>query len=227
MKTKIHLKLMHTLLILALVLGSGCKASKTFKGAAIGVAAGGAVGGVIGNQAGNTAAGVIIGAAVGGTAGALIGRYMDKQAEEIRRDLKGAKVERVGEGILITFDSGLLFDVGSYQLRPATRNNLVELAKTLNKYPDTEILVEGHTDNRGAADYNMTLSENRAKSVYNQLVRQGISSKRFTVVGYGLTQPIADNNTTEGRQLNRRVEIAIFADKKLKKAAKRGDIKVD
>ncbi|HMN90419.1 MAG TPA: OmpA family protein [Saprospiraceae bacterium] len=227
MKTKIHLKLMHTLLILALVLGSGCKASRTFKGAAIGAAAGGAVGGVIGNKAGNTAAGVIIGAAVGGTAGALIGRYMDKQAEEIRRDLKGAKVERVGEGILITFDSGLLFDVGSYQLRPATRNNLVELAKTLNKYPDTEILVEGHTDNRGAADYNMTLSENRAKSVFNQLVRQGVSSKRFNVVGYGLTQPIADNNTAEGRQLNRRVEIAIFADKKLKKAAKRGDIKVD
>ncbi len=227
MKTKIYHNLLHILLALAILAMPACNASRAVKGGAIGAAAGGAIGGVIGKKAGNTAAGVIIGAAIGGAAGALIGRYMDKQAEEIRRDLKGAKVERVGEGILITFDSGLLFDVGSYQLRPATRQNLVELAKTLNKYKDTEILVEGHTDDRGTEEYNMTLSENRAKSVYNQLVKQGVASSRFSVLGYGESAPIADNNTVEGRQLNRRVEIAIFANKKLQRAAKRGDLEIE
>ncbi len=227
MKTKFQLNTLHFVLILALAVAPACNASRSVKGGAIGAAAGGAVGGVIGKKAGNTAAGVIIGAAVGGAAGALIGRYMDKQAEEIRRDLEGAKVERIGEGILITFDSGLLFDVGSYQLRTRTRDNIVELAKTLNKYQDTEILVEGHTDDRGTEEYNMTLSENRAKSVYNQLVRQGVATRRITVLGYGESQPIADNNTAEGRQQNRRVEIAIFADKKLKKAAKRGDLPIE
>ncbi len=227
MQTRIYKNLLHVILALALVAATACNASRTVKGGAIGAAAGGAVGGAIGSRSGNTAAGVIIGAAVGGAAGALIGRYMDKQAAEIQRDLKGAKVERVGEGILITFDSGLLFDVGSFQLRPATRQNLEELAKVLNKYKDTEILVEGHTDDRGTEEYNMTLSNNRAKSVYNQLVRQGVSGSRFTVIGYGESAPIADNSTPEGRQLNRRVEIAIFANKKLKRAAKKGDLKVD
>lgn len=227
MKTKFQFNALHLLLAFALMVAPACNASRSVKGGAIGAAAGGVVGGVIGDKAGNTAAGVIIGAAVGGAAGALIGRYMDKQAEEIREDLEGAKVERIGEGILITFDSGLLFDVGSYQLRTVTRENIIELATTLNKYEDTEILVEGHTDDRGTEEYNMTLSENRARSVYNQLVRQGVASRRITVLGYGESQPIATNNTAEGRQQNRRVEIAIFADKKLKKAAKRGDLPVE
>lgn len=227
MKTKIQTKFLLLFLSMSLILSPACNTSRAVKGGAIGAAAGGVAGGVIGDRAGNTAAGVIIGAAVGGAAGVLIGRYMDKQAEEIRNDLKGAKVERVGEGILITFDSGLLFDVGSYQLRPQTRENLVKLAETLQKYEDTEVLVEGHTDDRGTEEYNMTLSENRAKSVYNQLVRQGVSSTRVTVLGYGESQPIETNNTAEGRQQNRRVEIAIFANKKLKKAAKRGDLPIE
>lgn len=164
---------------------------------------------------------------VGGEAGALIHQYMDRQAEEIRQRLDGVEVQRVKESILLTFDSGLLFDVGSYQLRPEIRENLVELSKILNKYKDTGILVEGHTDDRGTEEYNQTLSENRAKSFFNQLVRDGVPNLRFTVIGMGESRPIADNNTVEGRQQNRRVEIVIFADKKLKKAAKRGELPID
>jgi len=161
---------------------------------------------------------------VGGEAGALINQYMDKQAQEIQENLEGVSVARVAESIVLTFDSGLLFDVGSYQLRNEIRDNLVKLTKIFDKYGDTEIVIEGHTDDRGTEDYNMTLSENRAKSVYNQLVRQGVSSSRCAVIGFGESDPVADNNTLEGRQQNRRVEIIIFADKNLKKAAKRGEL---
>ncbi len=227
MKTRTSIYYLHLILAIALILAPACNASRAVKGGAIGAAAGGVVGGVIGKQAGNTAAGVIIGAAVGGAAGALIGRYMDKQAAEIRKDLEGAKVERVGEGILITFDSGLLFDVDSYALRSATRENLNNLAATLNKYEDTDILVEGHTDNTGTDEYNQALSENRAKSVNSYLVKQGVAAGRFSVIGYGESSPKADNSTASGRQQNRRVEIAIYANKKLKKAAKRGDLEVE
>ncbi|MEB3323366.1 MAG: OmpA family protein, partial [Synechococcaceae cyanobacterium] len=132
--------------------------SRTQKGAATGAAVGGVLGGVIGNQSGNTAVGAIIGAAVGGAAGAWIGNYMDKQAEEIERDIEGARVERVGEGIKITFDSGLMFDVNKAELRSASRQNLAELAKILNKYEDTEVLLEGHTDASGSDEHNLTLS---------------------------------------------------------------------
>jgi len=128
---------------------TGCQANNTTKGGAIGAGVGGAIGGVIGHQSDNTAVGAIIGATVGGATGALIGREMDKQAEELKRDLKGAEVERVGEGIKITFDSGLMFNLDSYELKPATRENLTELSKTLQKYDDTNILIEGHTDNTG------------------------------------------------------------------------------
>lgn len=203
-----------------------CNTSRTVKGGAIGATAGGVIGGVIGKKAGNTAVGIIIGAAVGGTAGALIGRYMDKQAEEIRNDMKGAKVERVGEGILITFDSGLLFDFDSYELKSATRTNLNELAQTLNKYEDTEILVEGHTDNSGAYDYNQTLSERRAQSVTSHLVRQGVMPSRLFSMGYGEQHPIASNDTDNGRRQNRRVEVAIYANKKLQRAAQKGNLAI-
>lgn len=212
------------LLAILLICSPACKTSNTVKGAAIGGTAGGIIGGVIGKKAGNTAVGIIIGAAVGGTAGALIGRYMDKQAEEIRRDMKGAQVERVGEGILITFNSGLMFDVNSYQLKSATRKNLTELSEILNKYDDTEILIEGHTDNTGTNEHNMDLSENRAKSVSRYLLREGVVSSRMNTIGYGEEQPVADNNTNAGRKENRRVEVAIYANKKLKRAAKRGDL---
>lgn len=212
-----------TLLVL-LLSAPACNTSRTTKGAVIGGAAGGVAGGLIGKKSGNTAIGILIGAAVGGTAGALIGNYMDKQAAEIRKDMRNATVERVGEGILITFDSGLLFDVDSYQIRGATRENLNQLAATLQKYDDTEILIEGHTDNTGTDDHNQKLSESRAKSVSSYLARQGVLISRITSIGYGESQPVEDNDSASGKQANRRVEVAIYANKKLKKAAKRGDI---
>lgn len=193
--------------------------SKTAKGATIGAAGGAVAGAVVGKIAGSTLTGAIIGAAVGGAAGAYIGRQMDKQAEEMRRDLEGAKVERIGEGIKITFDSGLLFDVDKYDLRPASQENLKKLAVILNKYPDTNIIIEGHTDSTGTREYNLTLSERRAKAVAAYLAQLGVQSSRFSVMGYGPDQPIASNDSPEGRQQNRRVDLGIIANEKLKKIA--------
>jgi len=200
----------------------GCASmGSTEKGAITGAAIGGAAGAIIGHQSGNTAAGAIIGAAVGGAAGAYIGNYMDKQAAEIERDLEGARVERIGEGIKITFDSGILFDVNKSDLRPEAQTNLTNLAGILNKYSDTNVLIEGHTDSTGPDDYNLDLSKRRAQSVANHLSLQQVIATRFTIMGYGETQPIADNESTEGRQANRRVEIAIMANDKLKKQAEK------
>ena len=198
----------------------GCSSwSRTQKGAAAGTAAGAAVGAAVGHQHGNTALGAIIGAAIGGAAGAYIGNYMDKQAEEIERDIEGATVERVGEGIKITFDSGIMFDVDKSALRTEAETNLTNLSVILNKYEDTDILIEGHTDATGTEDYNLELSERRAQSVANHLSMEQVSDTRFTIMGYGEVQPIADNETAEGRQQNRRVEIAIMANDELKKVA--------
>ena len=211
-------------LAIALAINPGCNASRSAKGGAIGAAGGAVVGGAIGKATGNTALGAIIGAAVGGTAGALIGKRMDKQAEEIQQDLEGVEVERVGEGILLTFDSGLLFDTGKYDLKNATRENLTALSETLVKYEDTDILIEGHTDAVGTDENNQVLSENRANSVAGYLLGHGVTNERLIVKGYGESQPVADNETTEGKAANRRVEIAIFANKKMQKAAERGDL---
>jgi outer membrane protein OmpA-like peptidoglycan-associated protein len=189
------------------------------KGAIIGAGAGAVIGGVIGDRAGNTAVGAIIGAAVGGAAGAYIGNYMDKQAEEMERDIEGAKIERVGEGIKITFASGILFDVGKSAVKPDAGTNLQNLASILNKYEDTEVLVEGHTDATGSEDSNMDLSLRRAQSVSNYLQNWQVMATRMHIQGYGEAQPIASNETEDGRQANRRVEIAIFANDKLKKVA--------
>ncbi len=198
----------------------GCSGwSRSQKGAATGAAAGGAVGAAIGHQHGNTALGAILGAAIGGAAGAYIGNYMDNQAEEIERDIEGATVERVGEGIKITFDSGIMFDFDKASLRTEAQENLADLSVILNKYEDTDILIEGHTDATGTDVYNLELSERRAESVASQLSTSQVSVTRFTIMGYGEAQPVADNSTIEGRQENRRVEIAIMANDKLKKAA--------
>jgi outer membrane protein OmpA-like peptidoglycan-associated protein len=198
--------------------------SRTAKGGVIGAVAGGVAGGLIGKKKKNTAAGAIIGAAVGGAAGAAIGRYMDKQAEELQRDLANAKVERVGEGIKITFDSGILFDTNSEQLSYAAQNNIAELSNTLKKYKDTNVMVEGHTDSRGTVAYNQALSEKRAGSVFSQVTANGINAGRITAQGYGEMQPVANNTTVTGMQQNRRVEVAIFANERLKKAAEKGEI---
>jgi outer membrane protein OmpA-like peptidoglycan-associated protein len=202
----------------------GCNATKTTKGGAIGAGVGGAIGGAIGHRSDNTVVGAIIGATVGGAAGALIGRHMDKQAEELRNDLEGATVERVGEGILITFESGLVFDFDSYNLREDTKINLNELAGTLKKYDDTNILIEGHTDNTGEDAYNQKLSESRAAAVESFLAQQGVENSRLTTKGYGESQPLDSNDTEAGKQKNRRVEVAIYANKEMKRAAKNGEL---
>ncbi|MEM6843782.1 MAG: OmpA family protein [Bacteroidota bacterium] len=207
---------------------SGCASTNnTTKGGAIGAGAGGAAGAIIGKVSGNTAVGAIIGAAVGGATGALIGRQMDKQAEELERDLEGATVERIGEGIKITFDSGLLFDINSDELRSTTKEDLSEMATILKKYDDTNILIEGHTDATGSHDYNQNLSEDRAASVADYLQTIGVNSDRLITEGYGEEQPIAENDTETGRQQNRRVEVAIYANDKMVKAAERGNLGVD
>jgi len=216
---------MRRIIVIFVVLALGlttlsCTWSKTAKGSAIGAGAGAVVGGVIGNRAGNTALGAILGAVIGGAAGAYIGNQMDKQAAEMQQDLQGAKIERVGEGIKITFESGILFDVDKSDMKPAAQTNLAKLATILNKYPDTDVLIEGHTDSTGSSEHNMDLSIRRANSVGNYLGSQNVLSSRFRLMGYGSTQPIADNVTSDGRALNRRVEIAVFANDKLKAAAK-------
>lgn len=201
--------------------------SKMAKGGVIGAAAGGVVGGVIGNKVGKkhgTAKGAIIGAVVGGATGAAIGRYMDRQAAELQRDLAGAKVERVGEGIKITFDSGILFNTNSATLSSAARTNIDNLSQTLKKYKDTNILIEGHTDATGSESYNQSLSERRAYAVSNYTTSHGVLPQRITTQGYGEIQPVASNSTVSGKQANRRVEVAIFANEKLKKAAEKGQI---
>jgi outer membrane protein OmpA-like peptidoglycan-associated protein len=203
-----------------------CHMSRAAKGGAIGAGAGAGAGAVIGNQFGDngTAIGAIIGAAVGGTAGALIGNKMDKQAEELSADMEGATVTRVGEGIKITFDSGLLFAVDQSTVNSTAQSNLVELAATLKKYDDTDVLIEGHTDADGADDHNQSLSERRAQAVKAYLVSQGVASNRFSTVGYGENQPVGDNSTADGKSRNRRVEVAIYANKRMKKAAERGEL---
>ncbi len=209
---------------LALLMLISCQTTNTFKGGAIGAGAGGALGGLIGSRSDNTAQGAILGAAIGGTAGALVGKYMDKQAAELEQDLEGATVERVGEGIKITFDSGILFGFDSKTLINTSEENIAALAETLNKYEDTEILIEGHTDSKGAEAYNQELSEERALSVSKELKAQGVASSRIEELGYGEKMPVADNETEAGRQQNRRVEVAIYANKKLQRAAEQGDL---
>lgn len=208
-------------IVAILVVGSiSCSGwSRKEKGAAAGAAAGAVVGAIVGKSTGNTAVGAILGAAVGGAAGAYIGDYMDKQAAEIERDLEGATVERVGEGIKITFDSGILFDVDKAALKDKSKSDLTNLAVILQKYEDTNILLEGHTDDTGTEEYNLELSRLRSQSVWNFLVNGGVNAARFTIMGYGESQPIADNMTEEGKALNRRVEVAIYANEKLKKIA--------
>lgn len=218
--TNIFLKISIVLLLIVVVqFMLSCKASNTTKGVAIGAGSGAVIGGIIGRQSDHTAAGAIIGATVGGAAGALIGRHMDKQAEELKADLAGATVERIGEGIKITFDSGLMFGFDSYTLTSNTTSNLTSLATTLNKYEDTDILIEGHTDKKGTEEYNMDLSKNRSQSVAEYLEKLSVKSSRITTQGYGELQPISEID-----EQNRRVEVAIFANKKMKRAADKGQL---
>lgn len=216
-------------LLLVTISVAGCKTmNKTQKGAVIGAAGGAVVGGVIGKATGNTALGAIIGASVGGVAGAVIGRQMDKQAEEIKNQVPDAEVVRVGEGIVIEFSSNVLFGFDQSSLTPGARQNLDKLVVILQKYPETNIQAQGHTDNRGSLQYNQDLSERRALEAASYLSGYGISPDRVTIaanrlstIGFGETLPKYTNNTTDGQALNRRVEFLVTANEKMKADARK------
>ncbi len=198
-------------LVATLVLSTGC-ATKTQEAGLIGAGAGAAIGALIGNNNGGTAEGAIIGAALGGAAGALIGRQMDQKADELARRLPDARVERVGEGILITFDSGILFGFDSADLQPTAQDNLAALARSLDDIEeDAVLMVVGHTDSSGADDYNQRLSERRATAAARYLGAQGIHPANLETLGLGESEPVASNDTETGQAENRRVEVAIFA----------------
>ncbi len=196
---------------LTLALGSVACASSKQTGAAIGAGVGAGVGGIIGNQTGSTARGAIIGAVVGGAAGAVIGHQMDQQAKELEQAIPGAVVERVGEGIQVTFDSGLLYDFDSDRVKPTAASNLRNLAANLGKYPETDVLIVGHTDGVGEEEYNRRLSQQRAEAAQRFLAGEGVASNRLRTSGRGELEPIATNETEAGRQANRRIELAIVA----------------
>src|SRR5690606_994062 len=195
--------------------------SSTTKGAVIGTTAGAGIGALIGNKAGNTAVGAIAGAVIGGAAGTLIGRKMDKQAKEIENSVAGAEVEQVGEGILVKFDSGILFDFNSSALKGSAKENIEKLVATLNKEPDTEILVLGHTDNVGTLAANQKVSEPRANAVKSEAASSGLAASRIKTEGKNYSERIADQSTEAGSTHDRRVEIVIVASKKMQEDAKR------
>ena len=217
------------------ILATSCdatrRASSRDKGVAVGAVGGAVIGGIIGNNVGkngNTALGAILGAAVGGLAGGIIGNKMDKQAEKIKTEIPGAKVERVGEGINVTFDennpdgskAGVYFATGKYNITANSQLAIDKLVKIFTEYPETNILVEGHTDNVGTEASNRTLSERRATAVGNELKKDGLAATRLTIKWYGEMQPKMDNATVEGRAANRRVEFSITANEKMKADAK-------
>ena len=219
-----HAKPLVILLILAMTTFTwGCESSTNAgRGANFGAASGGIIGGIIGSRHGNFVQGALIGAVIGGAGGALIGNYMDKQAAEIGHDIRGARVVREGEGIRVIFDSGILFSTGSATLTSTSRYEIDKLARILNRYHDTSLVIEGHTDNTGYRDSNQMLSEKRADSVANLLTTYGVSRQRLSPVGYGDSRPIETNNTEWGRKQNRRVEVVIYANDDLKRQAQSG-----
>ena len=225
MKT-IYRKLAIVSLALAtLVFFTNCEATRNAnnsqKGAAIGAAGGAILGAVLGNnigKGGNGELGAVIGGVAGGAAGAIIGRQMDKQAQEIENEIPGAQVERVDDGIVVTFDenSGVYFDTNKYNINAASQATLDKLTGVLREYPDTNVLVVGHTDSTGSDEYNMTLSKQRAQSVTSYFTNtKGLSSSRFTTNWYGEQSPVADNSTAEGRAQNRRVNVVIVPNEKM------------
>lgn len=209
-------------LALSGIVFAGCDSmNKSQKGAIIGTAGGAAVGAAVGKAAGNTGMGAVIGATVGGVAGAIIGKKMDQQAQEIEKEVAGAKVERVGEGIVVEFNSAVLFGFDQATVTSQAQQTLNDLVKVLKKYPDTDLTIDGHTDNKGTVDYNQKLSERRAGNVAGYLTSNGVAIERITTRGFGLTQPKYDNATADGRAQNRRVEFAITANEKMKADAQK------
>lgn len=216
---------MKNLLVCLLVGGvllTGCKTmNKTQKGAAIGTGSGAVVGGAIGKASGNTALGAILGATVGGVTGALIGRNMDKQAAAMKNSIPDAKVERVGEGIVVEFSEKVLFGFDQSVLNATSKQSLDKLVTVLNEYPDTDIEVQGHTDSKGSDSYNEKLSRRRADAVSSYLRSKGIASSRLSTKAYGESAPKYSNESTDGAAQNRRVEFLVFANEKMKAEAKK------
>jgi outer membrane protein OmpA-like peptidoglycan-associated protein len=222
--------------VAVIVMASGCKtvknSNKTQRGAAVGAAGGAVIGGVIGNNVGNknnTVLGAVIGGVIGGVAGGIIGNKMDRQAEKIKNEIPGAEVQRVGEGIIVTFSEknpdgskmGVYFDFDKADITPNSKLALNKLIEIFKQYPETNLLVEGHTDDKGANDYNLALSQRRATAVGNYLKSYGISASRLTINWYGETQPKVENTSDVARAENRRVEFGIVANDKMKEEAQR------
>lgn len=207
------------IVLLAISLTNCSTWNRSQKGAAVGTGAGAATGAVIGRATGNTALGAIIGGTVGGVAGAIIGKQMDKQAEEMKRDIPEAKVTRVDEGILLELNGEILFGFDKSDLTSTAQQNLNELVTILQKYPDTDIEIQGHTDDKGSNTYNNKLSEQRANSVKSYLVQHNISSSRLAAIGFGETAPKYPNDTEANRALNRRVVFLVAANEKMKQDA--------
>lgn len=226
MKNRISVVALAALMLIGTSLTS-CEAVKnsnsTQKGAGIGAVAGAVLGGVLGNnigKGGNGALGAVLGGVVGGVAGGVIGNKMDKQAREIDNAIPGADVERVGEGIKLTLnENAVRFDTNKSSLTAAAKANLDKLVTVFNQYPDTDIVIYGYTDSSGPADFNLKLSEQRAASVKTYLSGKGINGSRFSVQGMGIADPIASNETADGKSKNRRVEFAITANEKMKQDA--------
>lgn len=223
---KISVVAMATIMVIGSIFTS-CEAVKNTnqkqRGAGIGAVAGAVLGGVLGNnlgKGGKGAMGAVLGGVIGGVAGGAIGNKMDKQAREIDAVLPGAEVVRVGEGIkLVLNENAVRFDTNKSTLTAAAKANLNKLVPVFGEYPDTNITIYGYTDSTGPADYNLKLSGDRAAAVRNYLASKGVSSSRFQVTGLGIADPIASNETAEGRSQNRRVEFAITANEKMIKDA--------
>jgi outer membrane protein OmpA-like peptidoglycan-associated protein len=194
----------------ALSLG-GCSGAK--KGAAIGGVAGAATGAALGKGKG-----ALIGGAVGAAAGAIIGDYMAKQKKELEK-VPGADVQQVGDELVVTFNNPILFDTDSSMLKSDARSLLDHVASVLEQYPDTDVIVKGHTDNTGSETHNLQLSERRSAAVRNYLLTRGVSSERLRSMGFGESMPVAENTTESGRQQNRRVELQIAANQELRARA--------
>jgi outer membrane protein OmpA-like peptidoglycan-associated protein len=211
MKKTINITLSVFLSVILLSCTAVQNANKTQKGAGLGIAAGAILGGIIGGDI----KGALIGAGIGGAAGGVVGNVMDKQADKIKEAIPGADVERVGEGIHVVFDenSGVNFATNKSDLTSKAKMNLDKIVQVFNEFPDTNLFIQGHTDDTGKAEYNMSLSQKRAQSVANYFTSRGISSSRFSVEAFGETVPRFDNTTADGRSKNRRVEIAISANK--------------
>ena len=218
------------LALAAAVLLSGCEAynntNKAQRGAVIGAAAGGLLGAILGNNLGdgqNSELGAVLGTVVGGAAGAVIGNQMDKQAKKIEEEIPGAEVKRVDDGIVVTFDenSGVYFATAKHDINQKSKETLDKLVSILNEYPETNVLVAGYTDNVGKTEYNMGLSKRRAQAVTNYFTSKGLVASRFTTKWYGKENPVADNATPEGRAKNRRVNVIIVPNEKMKADAEK------